>query len=89
MPWEKFVEYFTDISMCQLFMPLEIGVNRRAFTSMKASRRSTSTPIAFQYHEWVNTGTPPLYRGHSTAGPLYRTPALPQGLNKRKIIKRK
>ena len=47
MPWEKFLEYFTDISVCQLLMPLEMGVEakRRAYSSKKASRRSNATSL--------------------------------------------
>nr|CAD2166808.1 unnamed protein product [Meloidogyne enterolobii] len=57
MPWEKFLEYFTDISVCQMLIPLELGVRSKIKSrpSIKASRRSNATigiPLNRRYHEW-------------------------------------
>ncbi|KAL7072544.1 hypothetical protein ACQ4LE_008181 [Meloidogyne hapla] len=56
MPWEKFLEYFTDISVCQMLIPLDLGVRQsRPHPSIKTSRRSNATigaPLDRRYYEW-------------------------------------
>ena len=59
MPWEDFVRYFTDISVCQLLNTESVDPTlkrRMSMSNAKASRRSNAT-IGMpekQHREWAS-----------------------------------